>query len=180
MGHKSRTLVEEALWRALDPGGEGHLVFTRINAERAIGEAAQADRLMEAGVQSSPLCGLPVSVKDLFDVAGEVTTAGSAVLRGGAPAAHDAIAVARLKQAGAVIVGRTNMTEFAYSGVGINPHYGTPSNPYDRKTGRIPGGSSSGAAISVTDGMACAAVGTDTGGSVRIPAALSGITAFKP
>ena len=88
--------------------------------------------------------------------------------------------MARLRAAGFVIVGRTNMTEFAYSGLGLNPHYGTPRNPWDRATGRIPGGSSSGAAVSVTDGMAYAALGTDTGGSCRIPAAYCGITGWKP
>ena len=88
--------------------------------------------------------------------------------------------VARLRTAGAVIIGRTNMTEFAYSGLGINPHYGTPRNVYERAAARIPGGSSSGAAISVGDGMAAAAIGTDTGGSTRIPAALNGLVGFKP
>ena len=111
---------------------------------------------------------------------GEVTTAGSVVLRGRVPAAADAPAIARLKRAGAVVVGRTNMTEFAFSGVGINPHYGTPANAWQRSRRCIPGGSSSGAAVSVTDGMAAAAIGTDTGGSVRIPAALCGLVGFKP
>lgn len=92
----------------------------------------------------------------------------------------DAAIVRRLRAAGAVIVGKTNMTEFAYSGVGLNPHYGTPRNCWDRPSARIPGGSSSGAAISVTDAMAVATIGTDTGGSVRIPAALNGLTGFKP
>ena len=126
--------------------------------------------------------GLPVSIKDLFDVAGDITTAGSVVLRDAAPATGTARVVERLIKAGAAIVRRTNMTEFAYSGLGINPHYGTPRNPWQRHVdgGRIPGGSSSGAAISVTDGMAVAGVGSDTGGSIRIPAALTGITGFKP
>jgi len=136
--------------------------------------------LRAAGYVASPLAGLPVSVKDLFDVAGSTTRAGSSVLAGAAPEAADAPIIARLRAAGAVIVGKTNMTEFAYSGLGINPHYGTPHNPFDRATGRIPGGSSSGAAVSVTDGMAVVAIGTDTGGSVRIPAALCGCTGFKP
>ena len=122
----------------------------------------------------------PLSVKDLFDVAGDVTTSGSVALRDAAPAAADAVAVARLRAAGLIPIGRTNMTEFAFTGLGINPHYDTPRNPYDRATGRIPGGSSSGAAVSVTDGMAVAALGTDTGGSCRIPAALCGIVGYKP
>ncbi|MCB1402078.1 MAG: amidase, partial [Rhodobacteraceae bacterium] len=131
-----------------------------------------------AGRVASPLAGIPVSVKALFDVAGQVTTAGSALLRTVAPARADAEAVRRLREAGMVVVGITNMTEFAYSGLGLNPHYGTPGNPADRR--RIPGGSSSGAAVSVADGMAAAGLGTDTGGSCRIPAAFCGLTGFKP
>ena len=125
------------------------------------------------------LAGIPVSIKDLFDVAGQVTTAGSTVLAGAAPAKEDSTAVARLRAAGAVLVGRTNMVEFAFSGVGINPHYGTPVNPADSETERIPGGSSSGAAISVATGAALVGLGSDTGGSIRIPAALCGIVGFK-
>jgi aspartyl-tRNA(Asn)/glutamyl-tRNA(Gln) amidotransferase subunit A len=121
-----------------------------------------------------------VSIKDLFDIAGDVTTAGSTVLRDAAPAKQDAPSVARLRAAGFIPIGRTNMTEFAFSGLGINPHYGTPANAYDRKAARIPGGSSSGAVVSVTDGMAVGALGTDTGGSCRIPAALCGIVGYKP
>ncbi len=131
-------------------------------------------------VPARAFAGIPVSIKDLFDIAGEVTTAGSLVLRGAAPASSDAPAVARLRAAGFIPIGRTNMTEFAFSGLGINPHYGTPANAYDRKAARIPGGSSSGAAVSITDGMAFGALGTDTGGSCRIPAALCGIVGFKP
>ena len=125
-----------------------------------------------------PLAGIPVSIKNLCDVAGETTLAGSKALDDAPPAKADAPVVARLRAAGAVIVGSTNMSEFAFSGVGFNPHYGTPGNPADRK--RVPGGSSSGAAVSVGDRMAVAALGTDTGGSVRIPAAVCGITGFKP
>jgi aspartyl-tRNA(Asn)/glutamyl-tRNA(Gln) amidotransferase subunit A len=125
------------------------------------------------------LSGIPISVKDLFDVQGEVTRAGSRIVREAA-AVRDATAIGRLRAAGTVFVGRTNMTEFAYSGLGINPHYGTPANPFDRGAGRIPGGSSSGAAVSVADGMAAAAIGSDTGGSCRIPAALCGVAGFKP
>ncbi len=176
----SARLVEQALERADDPAGEGARAFTRIYREAARVQAAASDNLRGAGIVASPLSGLPISIKDLFDVAGETTTAGSVVLKGRAPAKRDAAIVGRLRAAGAVIVGKTNMTEFAYSGVGLNPLYGTPRNCWDRKSGRIPGGSSSGAAISVTDAMAVAAIGTDTGGSVRIPAALNGLMGFKP
>ena len=140
-------------------------------------EAARAEAQRSA--PASPLAGLPVSVKDLFDCAGEVTTAGSVALKHAKPAAADALSVARLRAAGGVVVGRTNMTEFAFSGVGVNPHYGTPANPCDAATPRIPGGSSSGAAVSVANGSAFVGLGSDTGGSIRIPAALCGIVGFK-
>lgn len=133
----------------------------------------------EAARATGPLAGWPLSVKDLYDEAGEVTRAGSIALDGSAPAAADAPAVARLRAAGAVVVGRTNMTEFAFSGVGVNPHYGTPANPADPAVARIPGGSSSGAAVSVAAGAATIGLGSDTGGSIRIPAALCGIVGFK-
>ena len=176
----SRRLVEAALARIADAGGEGGRAFTKVHAQGALLAADASDRLRKEGVVPSPLAGLPVSIKDLFDIAGDVTAAGSKILRDAAPAAADAVAVARLRSAGAIVIGRSNMTEFAFSGVGINPHYGTPANPYDRGRRRIPGGSSSGAAVSVADGMAAFALGTDTGGSVRIPAALCGIAGFKP
>jgi len=173
-------LTEAALARAADPAGEGARVFTHVYAEQARAAARASDTLRAAGLSRSPIDGLPISIKDLFDVAGETTLAGS-VARQGEPAADEhAVVVQRLLAAGAVIVGRTNMVEFAYSGLGVNPHYGTPLNPWDRATGRIPGGSSSGAAVSVTDGMALGAIGSDTGGSVRIPAALCGLAGFKP
>ena len=173
-------MVEQALARASDPSGEGTRVFTQRYDERALHEARAWDAARSARAAPTPLAGLPISVKDLFDVAGQVTTAGSRVLADRAPASADAAVVARLRRAGAVIVGKTNMTEFAFSGLGLNPHYGTPRNPFERERRRIPGGSSSGAAVSVTDGMALAAIGTDTGGSVRIPAALCGLVGFKP
>jgi aspartyl-tRNA(Asn)/glutamyl-tRNA(Gln) amidotransferase subunit A len=176
----SAALTDAAIARAEDPDGEGGRVFIALAAGRARAEAEASDRLRAAGLVASPIVGLPISVKDLFDVAGEVTTAGSRILADAPAAGRDSAVVARLRRAGAVIVGRTNMTEFAYSGIGINPHFGTPWNPWDRATGRIPGGSSSGAAVSVADAMAAAAIGTDTGGSVRIPAALCGVTGFKP
>jgi len=128
---------------------------------------------------AGPLTGIQVSVKDLFDVRGQVTSAGSKVLKNAPPALADCPAVARLRSAGAVLTGRTNMVEFAFSGVGINPHYGTPVNPADTNIERIPGGSSSGAAVSVATGAALVGLGSDTGGSIRIPAALCGIVGFK-
>jgi aspartyl-tRNA(Asn)/glutamyl-tRNA(Gln) amidotransferase subunit A len=136
--------------------------------------------LRRSGRAPSTFAGIPISVKDLFDLAGEVTTAGSKVLKNAAPAVADAPAIAALKSAGMVVLGRTNMTEFAYSGVGLNPHYGTPRSAYDRKTGRIPGGSSAGAAVAVADGMCALSIGSDTGGSCRIPAAYNGIVGYKP
>jgi aspartyl-tRNA(Asn)/glutamyl-tRNA(Gln) amidotransferase subunit A len=174
----SRALVEAALARIADPAGEGARTFLKVYAESARAAADAQDRLRRAGYVASPLAGLPVSIKDLFDVAGERTLAASRALDDRPPAERDAPVVARLRAAGAVLVGRTNMTEFAFSGVGINPHFGTPGNPFDRRL--VPGGSSSGAAVSVADGCAVVAIGSDTGGSVRIPAALCGLCGFKP
>jgi aspartyl-tRNA(Asn)/glutamyl-tRNA(Gln) amidotransferase subunit A len=176
----SEKLTEEALARIEDPKGEGSRTFTSVFSDAARAEAKASDALRATGIVPSPLAGIPISVKDLFDIRGKVTMAGSVARKDEPAATADAPAIARLRAAGAVIVGLTNMTEFAFSGLGLNPHYGTPKNPYDRATGRIPGGSSSGAAISVTDGMAAAGIGTDTGGSVRIPSALNGLTGFKP
>src|SRR3990172_5041634 len=176
----SEALVRAALARIEDRSGEGAAAFTRVYGERALEEARRADGLRRRGQAGGPLAGLPVSVKDLFDVAGEPTLAGSVILRDAPPAERDAEVVTRLRAAGAIVVGKTNMTEFAFSGLGLNPVYGTPRSPWDRATGRIPGGSSSGAAVSVTDGMAAVALGTDTGGSVRIPAAFCGLVGFKP
>ena len=176
----SRELVETCLDAIADAAGEGSRTFVRVYHEAARRDADAADDLRWRGGASGALLGVPISIKDLFDVAGETTRAGSLVLADALPAKEDAAVVRRLREAGAVLMGRTGMTEFAYSGLGLNPHYGTPANPYDRATGRIPGGSSSGAAVSVSDSMAAAGVGSDTGGSVRIPAALCGLTGFKP
>lgn len=176
----SRDLVEAALDRAKDPRGEGQRVFVVLHEDRARMEADAADRFRAQRRPQSRYAGIPVSIKDLFDEAGHVSRAGSKVLSTAAKASRDAYAVDVLRRNGFVIIGRTNMTELAYSGLGLNPHNGTPANSFDRKTGRIPGGSSSGAAVSVTDGMAWCALGSDTGGSCRIPAALSGLTGFKP
>lgn len=176
----SRALVEASLERALDPAGEGARVFVRVCADEARAAADAFDGLRAAGAALSPYAGVPIAIKDLFDVAGQETRAGSRVLAGRPAARRDAPAVARLRSAGFVILGRTNMTEFAYSGLGINPHYGTPANPWQRAQHRIPGGSSSGAAVAVADGMVPFGLGSDTGGSCRIPAALCGIVGFKP
>jgi aspartyl-tRNA(Asn)/glutamyl-tRNA(Gln) amidotransferase subunit A len=184
----SEALLTEALERvaAADAGRTadqstalGAGVFVEL-ADDAMERARAIDRARARGDELPAHAGVPISVKDLFDLQGQVTRAGSVVLEGAKRAERTAPAIQRLLDAGLVVVGRTNMTEFAYSGVGLNPHYGTPLNPWDRQTGRIPGGSSSGAAVSVTDGMAVAGIGTDTGGSCRIPAALTGITGWKP
>ncbi|MEX2953811.1 amidase [Serratia fonticola] len=176
----SRQLIADALAKIADPQGEGERTFTQVYADWAQQQALAADQRRAAGKSLSPLDGVPISIKDLFDVSGQVTTAGSRVLAGAAVAKKHAAIVERLLQAGAVVIGKTNMTEFAYSGLGINPHFGTPANPWDRANQRIPGGSSSGAAVAVADGMCCGAVGSDTGGSVRIPAAFCGLTGYKP
>jgi len=174
----SRRLTEQALERIADPAGEGARALIKVYAESALAAAEFSDRLRKTGVRRSPVDGLPVSLKDLYDVAGDVTRAGSKAYS--KKAETDAIAVARLRAAGAVFVGRTNMVEFAFGVTGINPHYGTPKNPWDRKTGRIPGGSSSGAGVAQADGMCVMALGSDTRGSIRVPAALCGVTGFKP
>jgi len=175
----ARERLESALARIDDPKGEGVRACLTVYREAAHAAAEAADARARAGISLGPLDGAIVSIKDLFDVAGEVTRAGSQVLaEEGKPAAADAPIVRRLRAAGAVIVAKTNMTEFAYSGIGANPHFGTPGNPAERK--RIPGGSSSGAAVATADGMCEIAIGSDTGGSTRIPAALCGIVGYKP
>jgi aspartyl-tRNA(Asn)/glutamyl-tRNA(Gln) amidotransferase subunit A len=176
----SGRLVEDCLARIADPKGEGPRTFLKVHAEAARVAADYYDRLRAHGVTPGPWAGIPISIKDLFDMAGDVTTAGSKVLRQQPPASTDCAAVARLRAAGFIPIGRTNMTEFAYSGLGLNPHYGTPLNPFERQRGRAPGGSSSGAAVSIAEQMSYGALGTDTGGSCRIPAAFCGIVGFKP
>ena len=176
----SRALVEHALARIADPAGEGGRAFLKVYADQARAQADAVDALRRVGRAPGPYAGLPVSLKDLLDVAGEPTPAGSTVLADAPPAPRHAAVVRRLLAAGFVPVGRTNMTEFAFSGLGVNPHFGTPLAPWRREEGRIAGGSSSGAAVSVSDGMAVGAVGTDTGGSCRIPAAFCGVVGYKP
>ncbi|HEY4075168.1 MAG TPA: amidase [Herbaspirillum sp.] len=176
----ARALVERNLININNPAGEGKRVFLKVNESQARVAADAIDTQRAAGLPLGPLAGLTISVKDLFDVKGQVTTAGGIAFKNNPPATEDAVIVSRLRLAGGIIIGRTNMVEAAFSTVGTNSHYGTPKNPYDRATGRIPGGSSSGAPISVTDGMAWGAIGSDTAGSVRVPAALCGVVGFKP
>ena len=179
MAQSSRDRLEQALARIADPAGEGARACLTVYADAARKAADAADARAKAGQARGPLDGAIVAIKDLFDVAGEVTRAGSRVLAEEAlVATADAPAVQRLREAGAVIVAKTNMSEFAFSGVGANPHFGTPGNPFDRA--RVPGGSTSGGAVAVADGMCELTIGSDTGGSTRIPAALCGITGFKP
>jgi aspartyl-tRNA(Asn)/glutamyl-tRNA(Gln) amidotransferase subunit A len=175
----ARALVDACLAKIAEPNGEGARAFIHVDA-KAIAAAEAMDRLRKANAAPSRFAGIPVSIKDLFDIKGQVTRAGSRALEDSPPAEADAPVVARLRRAGFVVIGRTNMTEFAYSGIGINPHFGTPKGAWQRGSGHVPGGSSSGAAVSVADGMAHGALGTDTGGSCRIPAAWNGIVGFKP
>jgi len=172
----------EASLASADRPANTHTFIRRFDAE-AHAAAQRVDAQREAGAPLPPLAGLAVSVKDLFDVAGHPTTAGSRSLHDAKPATADAVVVARLRAAGAALVGHTNLTEFAYSGVGINRAFGTPANPataaLDPRAPRVPGGSTSGGAVSVATGAAWAALGSDTGGSIRIPAALQGLVGFK-
>lgn len=176
----SRRLVEDCLARIEDPAGQGARAFVSVQADAARQTADAIDGLRAAGAQPSPLAGIPVGVKDLADIRGQVTTAGSKALADRPVAVADAPVVARMRAAGLVLLGRTNMVEFAYGGIGTNPHYGTPLSPWDRTQSRVPGGSSSGSAVAVADGMVLGALGTDTGGSCRIPAAYCGVTGLKP
>jgi aspartyl-tRNA(Asn)/glutamyl-tRNA(Gln) amidotransferase subunit A len=176
----SRKLVEECIARIADPNGEGQRAFIHVDKGASLAAADAMDGLRKAHAAPTRFAGIPVSIKDLFDIKGQVTRAGSRALDDSAPAEADAPVVTRLRRAGFIVIGRTNMTEFAYSGIGINPHYGTPKSAWQRSVGHVPGGSSSGAAVSVADRMAYGALGTDTGGSCRIPAAYNGIVGYKP
>ncbi len=172
----ARALLEESFAAvAREPNA-----FMVLHHDAARLAADAQDMLRRAGRAPGRYAGIPVAVKDLFDEAGQVTRAGSVALEGAAPAVEDSPVVARLQAAGMVVMGRTNMVEFAFSGLGVNPHYGTPASPYDRATGRLPGGSSSGAAVAAADGMGFGGLGSDTGGSCRIPAALCGVVGYKP
>lgn len=161
--------------KALDKARSAHCEHAFL----ALFESAARDHAADPLLAARPLGGLAVSTKDLFDLSGQPTASGSRVLQQAAPASQDARAVTRLKNAGGIVVGRTNMSEFAFSGMGVNPHFGTPANPADPRVRRIPGGSSSGAAVSVATGAAFIGLGSDTGGSIRIPAALCGLVGFK-
>jgi aspartyl-tRNA(Asn)/glutamyl-tRNA(Gln) amidotransferase subunit A len=175
----SRTLIEDSLAKIADPNGEGQRTFIKVHAAQARAMADAADLLRKHG-RAGLYAGIPIALKDLFDIAGESTPAGSAILADAPAAKANAPVVARMLAAGFIPLGRVNMTEFAFSGLGINPHYGTPASPWDRASRRIPGGSSSGTAVAVADGMVAAGLGTDTGGSCRIPAAFCGIVGYKP
>ncbi len=176
----ARALIESCIERIEDAAGEGSRVFIRTYAAQARAMADATDLLRRANRAPSRFAGIPLAIKDLFDVAGEPTPAGSVVLADAPPAAAHAPVVRRLLGMGFIPVGRANMTEFAFSGLGLNPHHGTPSSPWDRASRRIPGGSSSGSGVAVADRMAVAALGTDTGGSCRIPAAFNGVIGYKP
>src|SRR3979411_2953751 len=160
----ARMLVDACLANIADPNGEGARVFIHVDAEAAPEAAEAMDRLREIKAAPSPYAGIPISIKDLFDIGGQVTRAGSRALDDSAPAEADATVVARLCRAGFVVIGRTNMTEFAYSSMGINPHFGTPKGAWQRGVGHVPGGSSSGAAVSVVDRMEHGALGSDPAG----------------
>lgn len=175
---KVRDRLEACLANSRDVKGEGSRVFIKILADSAREQADAADARAKRGISLGPLDGVIVSVKDLFDMAAERTTAGAKLLQDAPLAKHDSAAVARLRAGGAVLIGKTNLSEFAFHAMGTNPHFGTPGNHFDRA--RVPGGSSSGAAISLTDGMAEIALGSDTAGSIRVPSALNGLVGFKP
>lgn len=181
----ARGLVEDCLAAIDAPDGEGKRAFIKIYHNRARDEADSVDLARKQGLSLPTFAGIPLSIKDLFDEADIVTRAGSKVLEDASPAIKDATVLARLKAAGFIVIGRTNMTEFAFSGIGTNAHYGDARSPFERDKvdihkGRVAGGSSSGSAVSISDHMAAASIGSDTGGSTRTPAAFCGIVGFKP
>jgi aspartyl-tRNA(Asn)/glutamyl-tRNA(Gln) amidotransferase subunit A len=177
-GVMSPVEIAESVFDAIERHGDGS-VFVSLMKERAMAEAAAAAKRVAEGRSVGWLDGIPIAWKDLFDIEGMATTAGSTILSTAAPAPKDAAVADLLRQAGMIAVGRTNMSEFAFSGLGINPHYGTPHNPRSTDVPRVPGGSSSGSAVAVAAGLVPVAIGTDTGGSIRIPAALNGIVGYK-
>ncbi len=169
-------IAESTLERIRSHGGNA---FVAPLAERALGEAEACRRRQREGRLAGPLDGVPLAWKDLVDLKGSVTTCASRTRLEAPPAEEDAVAAAHAARAGLVSVGKTNLTEFAFSGIGLNPHWGTPRNPFGADCPRIPGGSSSGSAVAVAAGVVPAAVGTDTGGSVRIPACFNGLAGLK-
>jgi aspartyl-tRNA(Asn)/glutamyl-tRNA(Gln) amidotransferase subunit A len=153
--------------------------FILVTRERALKEAAASRTRHREGRAAGPLDGVPIAWKDLVDMAGERTTAGSALYADSPPKETDAPIVTNLAAAGMVALGKTNLSEFAFSALGLNPHFGTPRNPRDPTTPRVSGGSSSGAAVAVAGGLSPCAIGSDTGGSIRAPASFCGIVGFK-
>ncbi|EJN02703.1 amidase family protein [Herbaspirillum sp. YR522] len=176
---QGRMTPTEAAQCALARAANAPSVFITLTAQRAVAEAAAATERWRAGSPRGPLDGVPIAWKDLFDAQGTPTTAGSALWRNAPPAFADAQLVARAARAGLVCIGKTNLSEFAFSGLGINAHYGTPVNTLHPGAARVPGGSSSGSALAVALGIVPLAMGTDTAGSIRVPAALNGVVGFK-
>ena len=168
----------EAVLADIAARNDRYICFTRVLAEEARRDAAAIDAAVARGEDPGPLAGVPFAVKDLFDVAGLTTTAGAALRRDAPPAERDAVAVARLKAAGAVLVGTTNMDEFAYGFATVNAHFGTTRNPHD--TERLAGGSSGGSAAAVAAGLVPLSLGSDTNGSLRVPASLCGLWSIRP
>jgi aspartyl-tRNA(Asn)/glutamyl-tRNA(Gln) amidotransferase subunit A len=175
-----QTSASQLVERALERASQSKSVFTTINPG-LLHLANTIDRRHKKSQPLAPLAGIPIALKDLFNIRNEVTLAGSIVRKHYAQAEDaDAEVLAPLRAAGLLFFGRTNMSEFAYSGIGMNAHYGTPLSIWDRATGRLPGGSSSGSAVAVAEGIVCASLGSDTAGSCRIPAALNGVVGIKP
>jgi aspartyl-tRNA(Asn)/glutamyl-tRNA(Gln) amidotransferase subunit A len=176
----ARALVEQSLARIADPAGEGSRAFLTVYGDQALAQADLMDAARKKNLPLPPFAGIPLAIKDLYDVKGETTRCASHVRDGEAAAAEDAETVAHMRRAGFIVVGKNNMSEFAYSGLGVNAHFPAPKSPFERQPGRVPGGSTSGGGVAVADGMAAVALGSDTGGSCRIPAAFCGIVGFKP
>ena len=170
-------LAEHALQK-IENGAVPH-AFIGLTRERAIAQAQAAKARIAAGRPASALDGVPIAIKDLIDLKGEITTFASDLYRNNPPADADASCAAGLDRAGLVFIGKTNLTEFAFSGLGLNPHFGTPANPHDPTIPRAPGGSSSGSAVAVAAGVVPCAIGSDTGGSVRVPSSFNGLTGYK-
>ena len=170
----------ELIEQAISAAQSSEAVFIRVDCEGARAEAQRVDHARRNHQNLPYFAGIPISVKDLFDIKGQLTTAGSRVLQGGPAASADATVIDRLRKAGFIILGRVNMSEFAFSGMGLNPHYGTPPSIWNRAVGHLPGGSSSGSALSVAEGIVLGSIGSDTAGSTRVPAAFNGLVGIKP